>query len=432
MLWFDQLALVAMITVPLLGALFILFIPDYEFILRKKVSLFVVVTTAALHIRNSILLFQGQFLNIGFESLRPSFVQNDFQLRMDSIACAGLSFLLLIFFVFLFCLLSNAHENEIKLNSKALFALGLASACLLFGNFGLTLLLQFALIQALLVFNLRGTGPHRSSSALATSLFFTFIDLGAFFVWTWESDLALWADPDFLRVCLFLPSISRLAVPFFSPWARTLFANMSAEITILFVSTSFITGAAALARYATDIPFLANAAIVSAFFGALLSISDRSANQFLLRLASIASALALFLFTSQATTFKIQTFIFVCCISLLLAFGLLVGRVIQQNESQEPQAWLSGLWFCVLALLTIITLRHVPVVSLPWNLIFVITAYATSLRLRAPFSTNEKVVRVFFSRLPHTTITNAWITLAIVIFSLLGSEFFYLGMVLTS
>lgn len=430
MVWNDQLLLPAMIIAPLLGALFLIFIPPYEIILRKKVSLFVVMGIMAIEARLAFLLFNTKSVSLDLGFIRPLFINEAFELRFDFFACAALLFLLLTTLLLFYCPLSKASQSDAGLYSKTLFVISLSTLSILASNFGFVLLCQLLIIHFLLIFNLRGNGSHRGSSALTTAVFFTLIDLSAFILWSWQREVAGWLHFETLAILILLPAISRLTVPFFSPWARGLFANSSAEITILFFITSFIAGTNALVRFHIESPFLSTVASFSGLFGALLSISDKPLSHFLIRMVSIAGSLTLFAATlSQRTDFA--TILYALSSVLVISISLLLQRAMVEDETHRARTFLFPLWLTTIALSVTLPWTIFPIQSPLWVVNYCILAFAVCLRVRTPLTQSNPTMVAISSRLSVLDVVNTWVLSCILMAMILAVQFLIWNLELT-
>jgi hypothetical protein len=393
--------------------------------LRKRVALFVIGGLFALEARLVFLLFNGKATSLDLEALRPSFISGSFQLRFDFLASIAEIFLLLSVLLLFYCPLSKASQSEMSLYSKTLFIVSLTSAFILARNFGFVLLCQLAVTQTLLVFNLRGNGPHRGSSALTTSVFFTVVDLCAFFAWSFEGDLSQWIASETISILILLPAITRLSVPFFSPWARGLFANCSVELAILFLSTSFISGTTLLMRSSIESPLLSTAATFAGFFGALLSLSDKPLSQFLIRVASVAGALTLFVLTVPHGP-HLNIALYSLPLILMVGLALLIQRAMAEDESETMRGVLFPLWLLALTLLVILPSQIFPVQSPMWIATYSIVAFSSCLRVRVPIIQSAQGIRSMSSHFSAFDIANTWIFASLLVAAVLALQFFIL------
>jgi hypothetical protein len=420
----NQLALPSIIIVPWLGAAFLLFIPEYENMLRKRFAFFTILISMALLSRNVFVLHKSRLLTLDLIAFSPSFISGSFQLRFDWIAAIGMSCILLVCFLLISSRLGDTHRDS-RFFAKTLFALGLANACFLFNHPGFFFLLQLSLVQAFIVFHLLGTEPLRGSSALVAAIFFAFVDLFAFFAWSFSADLLYVLDPFYVTLIISMPALTRLLIPFLSPWARGFFAASSLDASILFVSFSFMLGATALARVASPNQFLATLAIVGAIFGAILSLSDESLPQFLIRLASIMASLAIL-------QMHLQALLILASFILLFTMAMLVQRTLSESEDGLGQSHLFLIWFLCMCLALVSAGNLIPLESPAWLAVAIITAFSCARRILSPMTPQRRMLHFFSARLSGLALFNAWLCFGLTLLVWVGVHvLIYRGTVLS-
>jgi hypothetical protein len=418
----NQLTLPSMVIIPWLGAAFLLFIPDYENDLRKKFALFMTLLTTALLGRNIFVLYKTKSLSLDLTAIRPSFINGSFFLRFDFITSIGIAFILAICLILFLSRLSDTYR-ESGLYSKILVALGLANACFLVSHQGFFFLLQLALIQLFLLFHLLGFGPLRGSSSLQAGVFFAVVDLSAFLAWSFQGDLLGQFDPLYTAFIISLPAITRLCVPFFSPWANSFFANSSLDLNIAFLSFSSMLAATSLARSGTASELLSSVTIVAAFFGAVLCFSEGPLAQFLIRVASVMMSLVFFTLT-QSNTMRLQALLCLASFLLLFTVAMLVQRALSVSEEGIARSHLLLIWLLSLILMLVSAAELLPINQTAWLAIIVITASACATRVLSPLTSQVGVLHFFSSRFSGLMLFNTWLCFSLVFAFLVGVHIF--------
>jgi len=416
----NQLALPSIIIAPWLGAAFLLFIPEYENTLRKRFALFTILLSMFLLSRNVFVLYKSKLLMLDLIALCPSFLNGSFQLRFDWIACIGMTSVLLVCFLLISSRLGETNRDS-QFFAKTLFVLGLANACFLFNHQGFFILLQLVLVQAFVIFHLLGKEPLRGSSALVAATFFAFVDLLAFLTWSFQTDLLNVFDPFYIALVVSFPALTRLIIPFLSPWARSFFAASSLDASILFVSFSFMLAATSFARSVFINQSLATFAIVAALFSAVLSLSDESIQQFLIRLASIIASLVLFILTDSFMHMRLQALLILASFMLLFTVAMLVQRTLSESEDGIGQMHLFLMWFLCLCLVLASILELIPIKSPPWLAVFTITAFSCARHILSPMRPQRlKVLHFLSSGLSGLILFNAWLCFGLTLLVLIG------------
>lgn len=434
----NNLWLPSIFIIPFFGTLFLLLIPSYESLLRKRVSLFVVLISIIIHIRNSVLFFQGRFPALELSLYRPHGIGVPFDFRLDILSCISLSYLFIIVFLLFYCEISRVTQAHFRLNSEVLFVLTLTAISILSNNFGFALLVQYAVIMTIFAINLREGGSFRSSSTMTAAIFFTAIDLAAFFSWTYKDSILEYLSPDLVTLLILLPAATRLTVPFLSPWARLFFANCTVEITILYLATTFLLGPIALARMEFDSPFLASFALVAAGFGALLSFGDRTLKGFLTRLPSIAGCFALAVLVQphdKVTAFN--TVIYVGNLSLVIALGLFLQRAIADEDVEKLRYKYFRQWVIVVLMILsvpffgagIVIWKILPAYSSAWLLVIILVSVSLAFRTREALLPNPSFGLRGDISFSKNTGFNTWSCILLVLSS---SILFQLFLVLTA
>ncbi len=418
----NQLTLPSLVIIPWLGAAFLLFIPDYENDLRRKFALFVTLLTSALLARNTYVLYKAKSLTLNLAVIRPSFLSGSFGLRFDFITCAGIAFILFICLILFLSRLSDTY-TESGLYAKTLVALGLVNTCFLVSHQGFFFLVQLALAELFLLYHLLGNGPLRGSSSLQAGIFFAVVDLSAFLVWSFQGDLFAVLGADYITFIVSLPAITRLCVPFFSPWANSFFANSSLDTSIIFLCFSSMLAATTLARSAAVSEFLSTIAIVAAFFGAVLCFSEGPITQFLIRVASVMTSLTFYTLT-QSTTMRLQAIL--CLASFLLVFTLamLIQRALSVSEEGAGRYHLLLMWFLCLILGLASALEIMPIDSSAWLSVFILTACACALRFLSPLTSQVNVLHFYSSRFSALMLFNTWLCFGLAFAALVGIHLF--------
>lgn len=408
----NQLALPSIIIIPWLGAAFLFFIPEYENTLRKRFALFTILLSMTLLSRNIFVLYKTKLLTLDLLAFSPSFLSGPFYLRFDWIACIGMTSILLVSFLLISSRLGDTYRDS-QFFAKTLLVLGLANACFLSSHQGFSFLLQLLLVQAFVLFHLLGREPLRGSSALITAVFFAFVDLLAFLAWSFSTDLLYVFDPFYVTLIISMPALTRLLIPFLSPWARSFLSASSLDASILFVSFSFMVAATSLTRSAPTHETLANFAVVAALFGAILSLSDESLPQFWIRIASILASLLVF-------HMHLQALLILAAFMLLFTVAMLVQRTLSECEDGSRQKHLFLIWFLCLSLSLISMLELIPIESPLWLAVATVTAFSCARRIFSPMTPQRSVLHFFSARLSSLVLFNAWLCFGLVLLALIG------------
>lgn len=411
--WFVLLSLPSIIITPLAGALFLLFIPSYEPLLRRRVALFFVAIAGLIHARNSVFLMNGKPVTLDLTAFQPSAIKGTFTFQLDAISFVSLSYIIVAMFLLIYCDLSKNLRANFQFNSKVLFVLALSCLGILSRNFGFFILVQYVVVLTLFFVNLEEGGPHRSSSTLVSAIFFTVVDLSAFFVWTYERELSTLIQPGILPSVILFPLATRILIPFLAPWSRRFFANSTVETGILYLGTSFILSVAGLARINLASPFWFKFSLVAAFFGALLSISARSFMQFLIGISSVGGSIVLaMLSSSPKEVSQINVLIYASSLSLLVAFGLFIQRAMLEEDDPSVLRALQPLWLMIclliIGLMFIMAGKNILMLA-----ILLLVGLAFVFRLGEPFEVRPTPAS---SKIPSKTsiIVNAWLGFSLV------------------
>ncbi len=357
----DNNLLLVLVIIPIFSAIFVSRIPHFDMTSVRQI------TTTVLTVWLAFLLKCGHIL---FSSEQRLTWQLNYSLWLDDnvldLSLGQIQFVLLLALWFalfsLFFLNKRITENKgLSFSVIILLLLALATLTILSSTLAVSIITANLSVCLFLFLCARHGGSEKGNAVLVSSLFFLTVDIFSIAVLFLPKSVWLVAGYYLYWIAL-APALTRLLIPFFAPFSRTMFENSSITIIILYVAFIIPTGAALLFSIKNTLhlyqpaficsPVVTILVFASSFFSALWIITEKDCRQIGLSLLVFYNAIFInFVLDPHHDASSRAAILMLFCAVICASFTLYVGQLLfWELEHELIDTTINHLWLASLAL----------------------------------------------------------------------------------